>query len=330
MNLVNKHTLKLTARSMFYRAGGLNVARRLQPKGLRILMYHRFPAGMVQRKVLERQCSHMAEQYELIPLKGVRDLWTRGKPLRRHALAITVDDGYRDFFQHAYPVFRSFNIPVTVFLTTDFIDRRCWMWVDQIEYLFAHTGLDRLRIPYSGGMFDFKLNITQERNAAAATVREELKHVPDLERRGLMSSMCDQLRVVFPEQPPEEHAPLNWAEVRTMAQQGIEFGAHTLSHPILSRLAEGQALQNEIAGSKQRIEEELQSSVVHFCYPNGKADDFNSRVIEVTRQAGFETAVSTEPGLNLPGDDLLSLKRTGVGVEYSEYYFQACAAGFRS
>jgi peptidoglycan/xylan/chitin deacetylase (PgdA/CDA1 family) len=330
MNLVTKHTLKLAARSVFYRAGGLNVVRQLQPKGLRILMYHRFPAGATQRKTLERQCSHLVEQYELVPLKGVRDMWAGGKPLRRHALAITVDDGYRDFFQHAYPVFRSFNIPVTVFLTTDFIDRKSWMWVDQIEYLFSHTAVDHVDISLSTGKLDFKLNTAQAREAAASSVREALKRVSDLERRELMSSMCDELRVVLPEEPPGEHAPLNWDEVRIMAQQGIEFGAHTLSHPILSRLADDHALRSEIAGSKQRIEEELQRPVVHFCYPNGKADDFDGRVIEATRQTGFETAVSTEPGLNLPGDDLFSLKRTGVGVEYSEYYFQACAAGFRS
>ena len=277
MNLVSKHTLKLAARSVFYRAGGLNVVRRLQPKGVRILMYHRFPAGMTHRRILERQCSHLVERYELIPLKGVRDIWTRGKPLRRHALAITVDDGYRDFFEHAYPVLRSFNIPVTVFLTTDFIDRRRWMWVDQIDYLFVNTAVDRVSIPWSAGRFDFELNTTQARRATAATFREQLKRVPDLERRGLMSSMCEQLRVVLPEQPPSEHAPLSWDDVRTMAQHGIEFGAHTLSHPILSRLTNRQELRNEIAGSKQRIEEELQRPVVHSGYPNCKAEDFEWR-----------------------------------------------------
>ena len=120
---------------------------------------------------------------------------------------------------------------------------------------------------------------------------------------------------------------MRWEEVREAAAGGIEFGAHTRSHPILSRLGGEDELHAEIAGSKRRIEEQLGSEVDHFCYPNGSLTDFTPAAVQAVHAAGFRTATTTVPGFVTAGADALLLSRFGVASDYEARYFAECAAG---
>jgi peptidoglycan/xylan/chitin deacetylase (PgdA/CDA1 family) len=110
----------------------------------------------------------------------------------------------------------------------------------------------------------------------------------------------------------------------------MEFGAHTVTHPILSRVSGSAEMRGEIEGSKRRIEEELGGGVEHFCYPNGSERDFTGEAVEVVRAAGFRTATTTTLGIVSPGDDALRLRRIGVEPGYEERYFAECAAALRA
>jgi peptidoglycan/xylan/chitin deacetylase (PgdA/CDA1 family) len=114
-----------------------------------------------------------------------------------------------------------------------------------------------------------------------------------------------------------------------MAKHGVEFGAHTRSHPILSRLSNRAEIADEVGGSKRRIEEELDGEVLHFCYPNGMADDFTAETVEVLRDAGFVTAVTAENGLNDARADRFRLRRIAQDPRDPEARFASRVAGFR-
>jgi len=77
-------------------------------------------------------------RFTVLPLDGLLDRLAEGRPLRR-TLAFTVDDGYMDFHSLGAPVFAEFDCPVTVFLTTGFLDGELWPWWDRIEYAFQRT-----------------------------------------------------------------------------------------------------------------------------------------------------------------------------------------------
>jgi peptidoglycan/xylan/chitin deacetylase (PgdA/CDA1 family) len=97
----------------------------------------------------------------------------------------------------------------------------------------------------------------------------------------------------------------------------------------LSRVKNTEDLKEEILGSKQRIEHQLQRAVPHFCYPNGLLLDVDERVLQVTRDAGFEAAVMAEPGLNSPETDIFQLRRIPVDPSQSRDRFLEAVAGFR-
>ena len=77
----------------------------------------------------------------------------------------------------------------------------------------------------------------------------------------------------------------------------MKFGAHTLSHPILSRMSREEA-RYEIFECKRKLEEILSEKVEHFAYPNGEVGDFTEAHMELVRRAGFDSACTTILGLN--------------------------------
>jgi peptidoglycan/xylan/chitin deacetylase (PgdA/CDA1 family) len=97
-------------------------------------------------------------------------------------------------------------------------------------------------------------------------------------------------------------------ELRRWHDGGMEIGAHTRTHPRLSRCT-GRELRDEIHGSKAELEDRIGVAVTQFCYPYGDMDD---RVVRVTREAGYAAATATRRGRVVPGGDLWRLPRVQI------------------
>ncbi|MFL5738471.1 MAG: polysaccharide deacetylase family protein [Actinomycetota bacterium] len=98
------------------------------------------------------------------------------------------------------------------------------------------------------------------------------------------------------------------AGARELVAMRHELGAHTLTHPNLTGLT-GNALLEEIAGSRRDLEALTGARVRTFAYPKGKHD---RRVVEAVRASGFDAAVTVREGLVHDGADLLTLPRIAV------------------
>jgi peptidoglycan/xylan/chitin deacetylase (PgdA/CDA1 family) len=117
--------------------------------------------------------------------------------------------------------------------------------------------------------------------------------------------------------------PLDWGQVAEMRAQGIEFGSHTLTHPMLSRIPPDLA-RREIAESRRVLEQKLGSPPGVFCYPRG---DFNEAVKQLVREAGYVAACTTLPGVNGRRTDLFALRRTYVSRQDTLGEFAKKVAG---
>jgi peptidoglycan/xylan/chitin deacetylase (PgdA/CDA1 family) len=318
--------LRSAAAAAFDHAGGLAAVRWFNRQGLRILMYHRFS----DRAALARQCAHIRRHYQPVSMSAVSEWLHAGRTLPSYALAVTVDDGYRDFQEAGYPVFAEHGIPVTVFLVTDFVDGRSWLWFDRVVYAFRQANIDEASIEMPGGnVLRFTLESAASREAAGRHLAGLAVALSPAGRRELIDSLPRLLKVDIPEHAPPEYQPLSWNEVRSLAASGVEFGAHTKSHPILSALTDPEQLREEIAGSKARIESALDRPVLHFCYPNGKLPDIGPGAEKAVRVAGMQTAVTAEPGLNQVHEDAFLLRRIGADPSHPQMYFARSVAGVR-
>lgn len=102
----------------------------------------------------------------------------------------------------------------------------------------------------------------------------------------------------------EARPMLSWSEIKEMHKYGIEFGAHTSTHPDLTRIPIGQA-EWEVRQSKEAIQDRLGTEVTTFAYPYGR---LNAIVREIAR-GQFRAACSTRLGRVEVADDPFSLKR---------------------
>jgi peptidoglycan/xylan/chitin deacetylase (PgdA/CDA1 family) len=97
-------------------------------------------------------------------------------------------------------------------------------------------------------------------------------------------------------------------QLRAWQAAGMEVGAHTRSHPRLTRCSDA-ALRDEVHGSRQALEDVLGVPVQQFCYPYG---DVDARVATAARAAGYVAATTTRRGRARPGMDLFQLPRVQV------------------
>jgi peptidoglycan/xylan/chitin deacetylase (PgdA/CDA1 family) len=107
-----------------------------------------------------------------------------------------------------------------------------------------------------------------------------------------------------------ELRPMSWDEVRELARQGWEIGSHTRSHPHLTAIEEGQAL-DELIASRDACEERLQAPCRALAYPFG---DWDEATVGQAAAAGYERAVTLANRLIEPIDDgdPLALSREGI------------------
>lgn len=124
----------------------------------------------------------------------------------------------------------------------------------------------------------------------------------------------------WPGQPKwvEPQPLLNWPQIRELAAQGISFGAHSRSHPVLSEIPAALA-EEEIRLCRREIEEHLQVPVEHFCYPYGI---WNATVREIVAR-NYKGACSTAAGIVERDSDPFALPRVDA-------HYLRNAAVFRS
>ena len=152
---------------------------------------------------------------------------------------------------------------------------------------------------------------------------------PVLQRHGMSATVFlavgDRPGANFSDRLPplENRNMLSWDEIREMQRYGIDFGAHTLTHPDLTCMA-GPQLETEIYGSKVMIEDTLGTHITSFAYPYGR---FNHRCRALV-QKHFACACSDRLGLVNVHSDLFALKRVDAYYLRTDRLFGIMLTGF--
>jgi peptidoglycan/xylan/chitin deacetylase (PgdA/CDA1 family) len=225
----------------------------------------------------------------------------------RPPIIVTFDDGYRDYYQVAYPILRELGIPAANFISTHYADTGDLFWWDLVDLAVAATTRATVTLPWSNQR-PIKLD-HRSRQWIRAEVRRRIKSQPDAERENTLNSVMDALDVRRSDLRCERQV-MTWDEIRAV-REGTSIGAHSHTHPLLTRIDEAQ-LEFEVRHSRDRIAEELGAPPTLFAYPSGA---FNATVKRVVHQHGFCSAFSTRPGVNNQNSDWSELKRLTVPTQ---------------
>lgn len=274
-----------------------------------ILMYHRFGEGAakISAEKFELHLKYLKENHRVLSLAEMVEYSQNSKTLPPNSVVITIDDGYRDAYEIAFPLLKKFGFAATVYAITDFLDDKCWLWTDLMRYVLLNTQCD-----------------LQNRLETAAQINTNLKKLPNEEKTAKIKEFAKDFGVEIPALPPPEFAPMNWTQAREMDVENVSIESHTVTHPILPNIS-ADALDFELQTSKKRLEEVLNRRVEHFCYPNGS---LNKNVEKAVEKAGYKSATTTEYGFNNLQTERLLLKR--IDAQSSIENFAQSASGFEN
>lgn len=330
-----RDVVKITWSGLFFYSGLLFLLQFIssrwgKKRKVFILKYHRisnfkkgeeaFPFELgVKVKDFERQIRYLSRRHQIISLKEVAAYLKGEGELLPLAVVITFDDGYEDVFTLAYPILQRYGARAIVFINPGYTEPRVITWRDELAEMVRVADLSEIRqeatnLDYPDRVRQIlaqaKLDTFSDRIELLQKLMAFLKKIDDKEAKSIVNNLAQ--RIDWRQGNWQRHLPVSWDQVAEMAEGGLEFGAHTLTHPPLTRIDPEQA-GYEITTSKEEIEERLGMPVSVFCYPFG---DFNEEVKEMVKEAGFACACSSVYGVADRSNDLYALKRISMEVKF--------------
>ncbi len=321
--------MKKTLLKTFYHLGAFAPFHRTTRGKILILTYHRFSRAANPSKTSAAEfAAHLAylkKHNQVLSLAETADYLENEKPLPRGATVITIDDGYADAFDVAFPLLKKYDFPATLFAVTDFLDEKLWLWTDLMRYVLSETKRDFLSVEFENDVkLETKLTDAPQRLTAASRVNSYLKKLPNETKETKIREIAENLNVKIPAFPVAEYAPVSWAQAREMDAENLRVESHTVTHPILTNINQTQ-LDYELRMSKTRLENQLNRAVETFCYPNGS---LNETVWQSVKNNGYKAAVTTNYGFNAADENLFALNR--IDAQSAIESFAQSVSGFEA
>ncbi|MBN9062039.1 MAG: polysaccharide deacetylase family protein [Rhizobiales bacterium] len=290
------------------RAPGLTriVGRRAQGLGAILMFHHVRPwreRAYAPNRELEVTPGFLDETLRLLARRGwiIVSLDEAVERVRagggdRPFAALTFDDGYRDNEEWALPILAREKAPATFFATTGFMNRSARLWWLEVEEAVRRARA--IEVEIGGVPITLSCASDPEKEKAAekllallrASPQDEVDRVVgDLSRRhgvdgaALVEELC-----------------LDKKEIAALsAHPLLAIGAHTRGHPMLATISRERAF-DEIAGGKADLEALTGKPIRHLAYPVGDPGSAGAREFAMAREAGYEAAVTTRPGMLFP------------------------------
>jgi peptidoglycan/xylan/chitin deacetylase (PgdA/CDA1 family) len=318
-----------------YSSGLLHSLQRVRSwlqKDLRILAYHRvlpLPDPATYEFDLElistpperfrEQMLLLKQRYNPMRLSDVAAALNAGKQLPADAVVVTFDDGYDDNYNVAFPILRELGVPATFFVSTGHIDSGRPYCYDWLVHMILVTGVSQLVLPELG--MDVTLPADrQARRAIATDVLCRMKELGALKQAAMIQRLEEKWQLPS-DTAPAECRPMSWDQIREMHAAGFEIGSHGVHHWMLSKLPQAE-LESEVRDSKAALERELGSMPLLMSYPVGSTRAFDERVIDITRDAGFQLACSYMSGTNpQPVSNRYALNRLAIERNMGKGWF---------
>lgn len=253
---------------------------------------------------LERQIADLARRRPVVALADVVAARRGERELPPGAVTVTFDDAYRDFADHAWPVFRRLGVPVTLFVATAFPgDPGRLYWWDRLDAALASAnGAGEIRTAAG----TLPLATADDRRAAYRRLSAWVGTVCDDEAMAEIGRVVDELGPA----PPAARV-LGWDRLRELRAEGLTLASHAATHALLQRVPLDRAVA-DVATSLADLERELgEAPPPVLAYPGGGR---SPELVDALSAAGIEVAFTTEHGLNdLADADWMGLRRLNVG-----------------
>lgn len=235
----------------------------------------------------------------------------------RRFVCLTIDDGYRDTLEYAYPILKRHEIPFAVYVTTRFADSLGELWWLALEAVITRN--IRVELVMEGKDKRFDCRTVEEKRAAFEAIYSWMRRLEtEDELRALIRQLCDRYHVDIGAICRD--LCMSWKELAQLAADPlVTVGAHTVNHVMLAKVS-ASAAQAEMEMSRRVIAAALGRPVEHLSYPVGDATSAGPREFSTAVNLGFKTAVTTRPGVLYPEHrgHMTALPRISINGEYQQ------------
>jgi peptidoglycan/xylan/chitin deacetylase (PgdA/CDA1 family) len=229
---------------------------------------------------------------EVLDLSGGDPGW-KGDSFKPRC-AVTFDDGWIDNAGTAFRIAQKYGVPITIFICPGLVGLKNPFWPEHVIGLLRQSEqFDRKGAPPDflgltaigrrwkqlSGLFEDRLE----------TLVEYLKELAPEERRRQVAEFERHFDSVGIGKTTVD-ATLAWDDVHRLRSAGVTFGLHSQTHQILTRISAAE-VQEELEGSKQRLETALGGECNLFAYPNG---GWSGEVRRQVQAAGYAAAFTTQ------------------------------------
>jgi len=296
-------------------SGTLKWAARVRPHGAAVLMYHSvlddpdeqwLALGGIghSTKIFRQQMEAVARRYHPISLDDLLTFVQGGKELPPRSVVVTFDDGYADNLDVAVPILSELGVPATFYITVGCVDTGRVPWPSQLRYSFFLTSAASWQ--QKGGKL-WRLYDKQSRNQAFLQACDDCAKLSCEAQHRFVSRVQSELNAAIPDSIPTKM--MSWDQVRALRKKGHIVGSHTMTHPNMAYVPADDA-RRELLHSKEKLDAEMPEPVVHFSYPCPALwPHWNSQTLAMSKEIGYQTAVTTEGGMVRKKDDPLCLHR---------------------
>lgn len=252
-----------------------------------VVMGHRlskqdpFFFGGCDPKAFDKSIKTLKKHFDFIKLETLYEHIIDGKPLSKASIVLTFDDGFRDNYTNGLPIFKKHNISAMVYLVYNSIEQQILPWSQRLGYALKNTKNENIVFRYNAFSFQSALKSERTRLAAFNKLSNFFQVSGFEDRENMICQIETQLKV----DPPKDMM-LTWEMINEMRDYGIEFGAHTLSHPLLANIDTSEA-KHEIIQSKNQIEQKIGLPINHFAFPAGSMNDTLRNFV---KERGFKTS----------------------------------------
>jgi peptidoglycan/xylan/chitin deacetylase (PgdA/CDA1 family) len=282
--------------------------------GLRIINFHRVLDNKIDLNDyrylgesptiddFDRMLNFLSSHYNVISIKDYIENIENHDPGKLF-VAITFDDGYLDNYTNALPILRKYNVPATIFVSMDALDKKP-LWFQQIYYAIDVCAKDEIVNPCDNEVVSLR-----NKWAAMQTLCKSILKLPVDDYVGKINDLYDQCGVALDYNICDSEKMMSWSEVDNLKSEPlVDIGSHAVTHFPLVNLSDDE-LKHELLVSFQGLKESLGYEKVHMAYPNGM---FDERVIRYAKEVGYAAAFSMERGTNDAKTDQFQMKREYV------------------
>lgn len=273
--------------------------------------------GVISESEFKIQVKHLFKHFKLISLGEVLDFLESGN-IPDNSILLTFDDGYRNIYKYALPILKHYRAPALIFCTGNALKGGS-LWCDQLLEAVLKTRLSSAEI--DGEIFRFR--DMRERLTVYESLILELQGQNSYQRREKLGKIINRLEVNLRE---NLNTYLKDDEIREMQEFGMEFGSHTVNHPLVGSIKDTKELEWEVVESIRVLEGITGRKCVSFAYPFGSENSYTDGCIRVLKDAGIRVAFTTIKGGNKRACNPYLLHRFIVRRN-SKYFFRCQLSG---